>query len=58
MTSSDSHSELAAANVRTYIVLTLTIPHTSLKMTDYVRRLVSGKKARHKDNDLDLELGQ
>ena len=27
-------------------------------MTDYVRRLVSGNKARHKDNDLDVELGQ
>ncbi|RDX54610.1 phosphatases II [Lentinus brumalis] len=25
-------------------------------MTDYVRRLVSGKKARHKDDDLDLDL--
>lgn len=27
-------------------------------MTDYVRRLVSGNKARHKDNDLDVELGR
>ncbi|KAI0711173.1 phosphatases II [Cerioporus squamosus] len=25
-------------------------------MTDYVRRLVSGKKARHKDSELDVEL--
>ena len=26
-------------------------------MSDYIRRLVSGKKARHKDPELDVELG-
>jgi len=26
-------------------------------MTDYIRRLVSGNKARFRDDDLDLELG-
>ncbi len=29
----------------------------SHQMGDYVRRLVSGNKARHKDNELDVELG-
>lgn len=28
-----------------------------LIMTDFVRRLVSGNKARYKDEELDLELG-
>ena len=30
---------------------------TTIPMADFIRRLVSGNKARHKDDDLDVELG-